>query len=280
MNHIQAGNILLPQVGLGTYTHFGEVMSANVSEAKRLGYTFFDTALVYQNESDLAQALDHAGYGADVIVQTKVPPAMLVGSKERLRLDRVPVRRAIGISEKNLQGRPVSIYLLHCFCKHCDIPYRKLIRLQQSGRVGAIGICNCGIAQLELLKDKAGAYPMILQTEVHPYYSQKPLLEFCRRKGIVVEARSPFAHGDVMPEWERHPVLKGLASEYDKTIPQIILRWLVQQGLVVLPRTTNLRHMHENIGLFDFELTSLQMQQIDDMNMDRSFGCKSQLLNI
>lgn len=276
MEYIKVGELSIPQVGLGTYTHRGELMDANVAVAKRCGCALFDTALLYQNESDLAAALRKADFGSDAIVQTKVPPARLIGKRKYLRLDRIPVAKAFQDSVRNLQGLTPSIYLFHSYGRGCEQPYRQLIKLQRQGRVSVIGICNCDIPQLQSIYNHTGEYPMILQTEVHPYLSQKPLLDFCRERGIAVEARSPFAHGDALEEWLHNAVLTHIAHDHGRTVPQVILRWLVQQGLIVIPRTTNPIHMQENLALFDFALAPSQMQQIDALNRNRSFGVRSQ----
>ena len=109
----------------------------------------------------------------------------------------------------------------------------------------------------------------------YPYFANEELIAFCRKNKIIVEARSPFAHGDVMEEWKNHPVLKRLAGRYMKTVPQIILRWIVQQRIIALPRSSNYSHLSENIDIFDFSLNEDDMYAVSALNRNLSFGCLS-----
>ncbi len=118
---------------------------------------------------------------------------------------------------------------------------------------------------------------MLNQIEIHPYHSSKELISFCQDNGIIVEARSPFAHGDALKDWGSDRILQNLSTEYQKTVPQIILRWITQQKVVVLPRSTTQKHIKDNINIFDFKMTESQLLMIDKLNRNQSFGIISKL---
>ena len=113
---------------------------------------------------------------------------------------------------------------------------------------------------------------MINMIELHPYHSSKALVEFCKENDIKLIARSPFAHGEILPLLSTDRDITSIANEHNKSVPQVILRWIIQQGVIALPRTKNKSHLQENINVFDFELTSSEMHVIDMKNKDLSFG--------
>ena len=193
-----------------------------------------------------------------------------MGSLSKLRLDKQSVKKAFRKSLDRLNK--IDVFLIHSYFYGCERFYKDLISLKDEKLVPFIGICNCNISQLQNIYNCVGEYPMVVQVEIHPYNSQKKIIDFCHNNNIIIEARSPFAHGDVMHEWYENKRLLDIANYYNKSIPQIILRWLIQQNIIPIYRSTNINHISENININDFSLTLDQMNIIDKLNKDISFG--------
>ena len=154
--------------------------------------------------------------------------------------------------------------------------YNDILELYEQGRIRAIGACNCTIEQLRRFKSMHGVYPMVNQVEMHPYYNRLELVDFCNENQIVLQAFSPFAHGDYLRELLNNKVLQGLSQKYNKTIGQIILRWFVQRNISVIPQSSNPIHIKENIDIFDFELQDSEVNDINSLNRNTSYGSFSQ----
>ena len=271
MDYINIHGVLIPQIGVGTYSQQGNTLQDVVRTAVDCGITLFDTAYKYNNEAELANAISQTNI-VKPIIQSKVCARQLLGSWSMLRMNRQSVMQAYNMSCKKMQTDKIDIFLLHSYFNGCEKYYQQLIELRERGACLIVGVCNANINQLKQIYNYTGEYPMILQTEIHVYNNQKKLIDFCHDNNIVVEARSPFAHGDVIHEWQNLPQLKTIACKYNKTIPQVILRWLVQQKLIVIYRSANRLHIGENADIFDFDLQAHEMCVIDQLNQDKSFG--------
>lgn len=276
MEYIKINESKLPLVGLGTFSQHGEVLSNSITTSLRAGVNYFDTAFKYQNEREIGEILRYSNID-NIVLQSKVCAKQLLGSKKCLWLDKESVEKAYKNTCKMLQRDTIDVFLLHSYMHDQEKFYEQLMRLRDHKAVKVIGVCNYAKDQLEKIKMKVGEYPMLLQAEIHPYHSQKELITFCKQNNIVLEARSPFAHGDVMQEWNENPTLKQIAEYHKKTIAQIILRWIIQQDIIAMPRSSNSVHIKENTEIFDFELTNNQMNAIDGLNQNRSFGYVSTL---
>ena len=273
----------LPQVGLGTYPLKGEQLMAALENATKSNYQLIDTAIGYGNHSDIGVAIRKGVISSSDLVSTKIdaytlksmalpgPLKRLAGRGEFSFLinDRV-IRKAIKRCYDELNK--VDIMLLHAPFKGCLKVYDAIAKEYADKRIKAFGVSNFDINELRLLYKERGAYPMINQTEISPYNSQKELIEFCKENGIIVEAYSPFGRGKLVSEFMQHPVLTEIASRYNKTVGQIILRWIVQQGLVVIARSSNKERLLDNISIFDFELSANDMGAIDNMNKNIVLG--------
>ena len=142
----------------------------------------------------------------------------------------------------------------------------KMVELYKQGYCKAIGVANCHQHHLEEIFKISDVIPAINQIEVHPLFTQKPLIEFCKSKGIIVEAYTSIARFD--DRLVRLPKLKKIANKYNKTIVQIILRWHIQNGLIPIVRSLNKKRQLENITIFDFKLTKEEMDSIDSININ------------
>ena len=271
MEYISVGDTKLPLVGLGTFSQHGDVLNKSIAASLNAGGKYFDTAFKYQNEKAIGQILKSTNV-ENIVLQSKVCAKQLLGSKKWLWLDKESVEKAYRKTCKRLEKDSIDVFLIHSYMQGQDMFYEQLMRLRDHKAVKIIGVCNFCIEQLEQIKQKVGEYPMLLQAEIHPYHSQKELIGFCKQNNITLEARSPFAHGDVMNEWEADKDLASMSNHYGKSIQQIILRWIVQQGIIAMPRSSNPKHIVDNYNIFDFSLTNEEMISIDKLNRNQSFG--------
>lgn len=276
MDYINIENLDIPMVGLGTFSMHGEELKAVITSAMGMGYRFFDTAYRYGNESEIGDIVnaqqDDIGNAAPVILSTKYSGLQYRGRKTRLFLDKKSPKRALSNSLHCLRRDKVDLYLLHSPFRGFQMAYEKMLREKEKGRIKVEGASGYSVDQLKMIKDYCGVYPMINMIELHPYHSSKALVEFCKENDIKLIARSPFAHGEILPLLSTDRDITSIANEHNKSVPQVILRWIIQQGVIALPRTKNPNHLQENINVFDFELTSSEMHVIDMKNKDLSFG--------
>ena len=250
----------------------GDVLATAIKN----GCCLIDTAQRYGNEKDIQLTLGGLGVLRDqVVLETKISGDLLLGNLRFLRLNKKNIKNTYRESCRNLGTDYLDIYLIHAPYQGFEKHYQKLINLQEKVGIKLIGICNVTIEHLKSLKAKTGAFPQIVQIEMHPYYTNKDLLLFCKDNNIAVEARSPFVHGDAFDEWYKEPILLSLSNKYDKTIPQIILRWVTQQNVIALPRSNNAVHIQENCNIFDFALEDSEIEEVEKLNNNKSFGCKS-----
>ena len=179
------------------------------------------------------------------------------------------VRRAVEESFENLGTDYVDLFLVHWPWPIYRKMYKVLTSFYKEGRIRAIGVCSSLPPHLEALKEVSDVVPAVNQFEISPLNTQKELIRYCQERGIAVEAMSTFSHfrsNVVRKEIVENDTIRPIAEKYGKTIPQIILRWLVQQDVIVIPKTWDLQHLKENISLFDFELTADEMGVIDLLN--------------
>lgn len=277
MNTINVGGLTLTQVGLGTFPLKDGALKNALATAVSNGYGLVDTAFKYQNETEIG---DFFNSGNQVIIQTKFSVTQLSYKKFFcLKYGRKTTKDAIEGSMERLRKQCLDVYLLHSPSNGYVDYYGDLKEFRGQNKVKAIGVCRFDKRQLQDIKDKHGEYPAINQIEVHPFYTNKRVIDFCKENGIVVEARSLFTHGDALQELMRSKILNGIAMEYGKSVPQIIVRWVVQQGLIAIVKSCTPNHIKENVDVFDFYLTDKQMAMIDSMNRDQSFGVKSEKMD-
>lgn len=275
MDYINFPNdIKLPLIGLGTFPLHGSVLHNSIDMASSIGYQLIDTAHLYKNEKEIGDILKHL-QSCNIHISSKICATQYNGRRRYLYLDKKSVRRCYENSCKKLGVNKLSAYLLHsCFSNYVKA-YKELIELYNEGAVGAIGVCNADINQLTNIKEACGQYPMINQIEVHPFCNRIKLRNFCRDNGIVIMAHSPFAHGDAMKELLENDILQRIATKHNKSVAQIILKWIIQQNMIVIPRSTNSNRLRENYDIFDFTLSDEDILLIDSLNRDQSYGVRS-----
>lgn len=249
----------MPAIGFGTWQIFpnGRAQRAT-NEALTAGYRLIDTARIYGNER---------GVGRAIRERTDIPREEIFITTKLWNSDH-GYEKAIKAHDKSLTRLGMEytdLYLIHWPVKGKRLEsWRALCELYKCGRTKAIGVSNYTIQHLEELMSKFDIVPAVNQVEFHPYLyeDQAPLLEFCKRHNIVIEAYSPLAHG----RKDGEDRLLEMTAKYNKSSAQLILKWCLQHGTVPLPKTRNPQHMIENITLSDFELTP------DEISLINSFS--------
>lgn len=246
-----SGTTPIPQLGFGVYKVPAAEAESAVRTALEAGYRHVDTARLYGNEEGVGRAV--AGRD-DVFVTTKVWNDDHGYDEALAAFDASAARLAL--------GRPLDLLLIHWPVisqgKFVDT-YRALMTLRDSGKVRAIGVSNFPIAQLEELHAAVGEWPAINQVELHPYFSQQELRDFHAAHDIVTEAWAPLSRGG---ELFADPVVVRVADAHGRTPAQIVLRWHLQLGNVVIPKSVTPSRIAENFDVFDFELSDDEMEQL------------------
>lgn len=271
MEYISCSDILIPKLGFGTFAIPIECLKFLIPKALQLGYGLFDTAAKYNNEEAIGTAI-HGSNSYNCLIESKINSELLKGNLRYLRLNKKSIKTCYKKSCERIGIPQLDIYLLHSVFDGYEKQFMKLKKMKDDGLVKIIGICNVTLEQLIQLNLKTGVHPDIVQVEVHPYFCNKQLLDYCKKNRIAIESRSPFAHGDAMNKWKKEHVLVEIAKAHECTIPQVILRWLTQQDIVALPRTTSVEHLKENIESFNLSLTPVEMAKIDSLDKNMSFG--------
>ena len=266
----------MPQVGLGTFLIPQDKLSETIAKAYELGYRSFDTAWRYHNESIIADALKgHGIKREEVFLTTKVNADALFFDRYHggaLRFLNIPirsVRKAVEMSFENLKTDYVDLFLVHTPWPMYPKMYEVLTELYHQGRIRAIGISSFLPPMIDSLQDVSDVVPAVNQFEISPLNTQKQLIKYCQGKHIAVEAMSVFSHfrsNEPRTEIIKNPTIMPIAEKYGKTIPQVILRWLTQQNIIVIPKTWDYEHLKENIDIFDFELSPEEMLVIDSLD--------------
>ncbi len=269
---LRNGNTI-PAVGLGTWQiNDRQLMAEVIAGAYSSGYRLIDTAAAYSNEIAIAKALAAA----------ELPREELFISDKVWNTNRGydQVQEACRKSIKKLKVEYLDAFLIHWPASpklHNDWKeinadtWRGMEQLYKDGLVKNIGVCNFKIHQLEELKKTAEIMPFINQLEVHPGYYPSDIIDYCRSEGIVVEASSPLGNGQIL----QNASLKEIASAHNKTVAQVCLRWGHQKGLVLIPKSTKISRLKENIDFFDFELSEDEVRTIDELPYCGGIGLDS-----
>ncbi|WP_098741700.1 aldo/keto reductase [Paenibacillus sp. EZ-K15] len=253
--------VKMPWLGLGVWkTKEGEEVIQSVKSAIAAGYRSIDTAAIYGNEEGVGQAIRESGVSRDELFITTKVWNDDQGYEKTLQ--------AFETSRKKLGLDIVDLYLVHWpgKDKYLDT-WKALIHLQKEGLVRSIGVSNFQIRHLQHIIEETGVVPVVDQVELHPLLSQKELLGYARENNIVLEAWSPLMQGNL-----DQPVLSQIAEKYGKTTAQVILRWDIQNGVIVIPKSIKEHRIRENAGIFDFELSAEDMAAIDGLNQNKRFG--------
>lgn len=244
----------IPVLGFGTYKLLGKDAFESVSYALEVGYRHIDTAKIYENEEFVGEAVKKSGLKREEIFLTSKVWNTDRGYDNTLK--------AFELSLKKLNTDYLDLYLIHWPKDLNAETWRALERLYSEKRVRAIGVSNFKEHHLTELFKTCEVMPVINQVEFHPELTQPELLKFCSSKNIVIEAWSPLMRGKIFSM----DVLKELSEFYNKTIPQIVLRWNVQLGVVTIPKSSTRERIKDNFNIFDFEISKEHMERINSLN--------------
>ncbi|MBC2103723.1 aldo/keto reductase [Listeria booriae] len=252
----------IPLVGLGVWKMRDEKEAIEaIQVAIESGYRAIDTAKVYENEEYVGQAIREAGIAREALTVTSKLWNADHGYDETLR--------AFDTTLKKLQLDYLDLYLIHWPVLAYKDSWRAMERLYNEGLIKSIGVSNFHQHHLENLFTTANEKPVIDQIEIHPLLSQKPLKAYLESQDIVHEAWSPLAQGG---ELLTNQTLQRIADKYNITIPQVILRWHLNNGSVIIPKSVTPERIRANIDLFGFDLAASDMAEIDALNKDERKG--------
>ncbi len=261
MKSVRLNNgVNMPAIGFGVYQIPAEETERIVSDALETGYRMIDTAASYFNEEQVGNAIRHSGLRReDLFVTTK----LWVQDYEY-----EDALKAFDLSMKKLGLDYLDLYLLHKPYGNYYAAWRAIERLYKEGRIRAIGVTSFSSERLQDLFLHNEIKPAVNQLETHPLFQQKAANAFLQREGIQHEAWAPFAEGqnDIF----HNPVLSTIAQRHGKTVGNVILRWLNQRNVVVIPKTVRKERMIENLNSFDFTLSDEEMAAIAGMDTGRS----------
>ena len=231
----------------------------NLSESLRMGYRLIDYSSAYGNEELLHKAIKKSGLKREEL--------FIISRASNNDQYNHCVRESFMASLRKIGVDYLDLYMFHWpVTDHFIETYKEMEQLYKEGLVKSIGVCNCHQHHLEKILQECEIVPMVNEFEVHPLFTQKPLINFCKEHGIHVIAYTPLARDD--DRLRKNRLLQNIAKKYKKSIYQVILRWDVQCGLTPIPRSKNPYRNRTNIDIFDFELSTDEMKAIDNININ------------
>ena len=254
----------IPQLGFGVFQVPPAETEAAVTRALEVGYRHIDTAAAYRNEAGVARAIAAVGLDrSEVFITTK-----LFNDDH----GREQARRAFAASLERLETDYVDLYLIHWPVPSEDRyveTWQALEEFHREGRARSIGVSNFNLEHLERLGRETETVPAVNQVELHPYHAQRELRAYQREHGIATEAWSPIGQGgDVLDD----PAIGAIAESHDRSPAQVIIRWHLQSGNIVIPKSVTPERIAENFRAFDFELSDAEMAQIDGLDRGERLG--------
>ena len=248
------GGASIPLLGLGVYqAGAGAETRDAVLHAFARGYRHVDTASLYGNEREVGEAVRASGLPrADLFITTKLWNSDQ-GYERTLA--------AFETSRKRLGLEQVDLFLIHWPSPPRLESWRALVKLKADGRCRAIGVSNFTVRHLRELVERSGLAPEVNQVELSPFLQQRELVDYCREQRIVVEAYSPLTRGEKLS----HTVVREVAQRRGRTPAQVVLRWAIERGIVVLPKSVRPARIEENAGVFDWSLTPEDRTALDGL---------------
>ena len=251
MQTVEAHGFKLPLVGLGTWALRGRDCARVVQQAIKIGYRYIDTAQMYDNEAAVGEGVRTSGMRAEVVVSTKVQPE---------RLAPHDLERSVKESLVHLRLDVIDLLLIHW--PNPRVPLAETLgamaKMKREGFVKQIGVSNFTVALLDEANTVSPEPLVCNQIEYHPFLNQDKVVAACRKSDVAVIAYSPIARGSAKGD----EVLERVGKAHGKTAAQVCLRWLTQQGIVVIPRTSKVERLAENFEIFDFTLSDAEMKEI------------------
>ena len=250
--------VKMPMAGIGTFLLSPDEAEASVLSALQCGYRLIDTANAYVNEKAVGRAIKKSGVDRkDIFLETKLWPSFYEQAD------------AVDKTLERLGTDYIDLLLIHQPAGNYIAGYQLMEKAYKEGKVKAIGLSNFNTKQIQEILDLCEVKPAVLQTEVHPYSQEKELKAFLSDEGIVIQAWYPLGHGD--KSLIQEPFFTQLGKKYGKSNAQIILRWHIQAGNIVIPGSKNPDHIKDNFDLFDFTLTGEEMAEIAAMDQQKRY---------
>lgn len=250
--------IKMPMAGIGTFLLTPDEAETSVLSALQCGYRLIDTANAYVNEKAVGRAMRKSGIPRDeIFLKTKLWPSFYEQED------------AVEKTLQRLGTDYIDLLLIHQPAGNYVAGYRLMEKAYKEGKVRAIGLSNFTPEQVQEILDICEVKPAVLQTEVHPYSQEKELKAFLDKEGIVIQAWYPLGHGDKALIQE--PLFTEFGKKYGKSNAQIILRWHIQAGNIVIPGSKNPAHIKDNFNLFDFALTDDEMAKITALDKQKRY---------
>eukprot|EP00927_Polykrikos_kofoidii_P068142 TRINITY_DN63521_c0_g1_i1.p1 TRINITY_DN63521_c0_g1~~TRINITY_DN63521_c0_g1_i1.p1 ORF type:complete len:376 (-),score=81.69 TRINITY_DN63521_c0_g1_i1:39-1097(-) len=283
-----SNGVVMPVVGFGTYKLKKGEAAKPVADALKVGYRLIDTAAVYENEGDVGKALRESGIPrSEVFIETKHWRSSH-GYDRTMKLFKQSLRK-LGVDY-------IDLYMIHwpgcktgwplkagTMCPPDWTPamrdtgtWKAMEELYNEGKIKSLGVCNYSIRHLQQLLKTCKVKPMVNQVEFHPLCLQKELLEFCKAEGIILQAYASLGSGDAAQAqsfFQLTPV-QVAAEAHGVTSAQVLLRWAMEKGAVVIPKSARAERMQENSGVFGFNLTAKEVSAIDKLNSGTRFAWK------
>ncbi len=252
----------MPRFGLGVYkmTEKQQAFEA-MSTAIASGYKAIDTATVYDNEKEVGEAVRSSGIKREELFITSKVWNTDQGYDQTLRAFEASLRR--------LDMDYLDLYLTHwAIPETFEETYRAIERLYDEKLIRATGVSNHQVHHLEKILAKANVKPMVNQIELHPELTQQPLRDFCSGEDIAITSWSPLARGRLLED----PALKEIGEQYGKSVAQVVIRWHLQNDLIVIPKSVTPERIEENADVFDFSLSAQELVRISELNKDWRSG--------
>lgn len=250
--------VKMPMAGIGTFLLTPDEAEASVVSALQNGYRLIDTANAYVNEKAVGRAMKKSGLQREeIFLETKLWPSFYEQPD------------AVEKTLQRLDTDYIDLLLIHQPSGNYIAGYQQMEKAYKAGKVRAIGLSNFNKEQVEEILSVCEVKPTVLQTELHPYNQEPELKAFLKENGIVPQAWYPLGHGDKALLEE--PLFAELGKKYGKSAAQIILRWHMQDGNIVIPGSKNPEHIKANFDLFDFALTDEEMNKIAAMNRNKRY---------
>ena len=250
--------VKMPMAGIGTFLLTPDEAENSVLSALKNGYRLVDTANAYVNEKAVGRAMKKSGVPREqIFLETKLWPSFYEQAD------------AVEKTLERLDTDYIDLLLIHQPAGNYTAGYRQMEAAYKAGKVRAIGLSNFNKEQMEEILSICEVRPTVLQTELHPYHQEKELKAFLKENGMVAQSWYPLGHGDKALLEE--PLFAELGKKYGKSSAQVILRWHIQDGNIVIPGSKNPTHIQANFDLFDFALTDEEMDKIAAMNKNARY---------
>ncbi|KDR75169.1 hypothetical protein GALMADRAFT_211458 [Galerina marginata CBS 339.88] len=248
----------IPALGFGVFEN--DNAKPSVLEAFKAGYRHVDSAQYYHNEAQVADAVRESGLNrADVFITTKIM-SRNHGYEQ--------TKKGVDESLAAMKFDYIDLFLIHDPLAGKErrlATWKALLEAKAAGKVKAVGVSNYGVKHIQEIIDAGYELPDINQIELHPFNQQKPIVNFCKEKNIVVQAFCPIIRGKT-----DHPVIQAIAAKHNRDAAQILIRWSLQRGFIPLPKSATPSRIHSNAKLYDFELDADDVQKLDDLDRGKA----------